>query len=203
MAAIAPRVLITDERQRPMKSIEVLAISRTSGEVISKARTGLDGIANFPAIDEEKEPWFRPQGNRNQSGDGKYGHLRVTVVSKPDADTLPPATMMEDPVDDEDAEPIFLVFTTAPKQVDAGVETSAITIERRDGLDEALTEGDLEVFLYTTSPGGIFWYDPPGPDVPVQVTSVTIPDGQSTVSFTYEDDEAGNPVITASTEELG
>jgi hypothetical protein len=201
MPAIHPRVLVTDERQRTMKSIEVLAIDRTTGATIARATTGLDGVARFGSMDENRELVFRPMSNRNSGRPDTWGAYRIQVLPQADNDAAPSIPFMNE--DAGDVEPrVYLVFTTAPKQVEQDEETSNITIQRRDEADEPLTTGDLLVYLYSSSPDGIFRFDPPGGDPPVEVTTVTIEDGDSTVSFTYEDADAGNPVITASTEEL-
>ena len=193
MAAVEPLVLATNERHEPLVSLTIQCVDYSTGRVLMTARTNKEGMASFSNIDAERRYFFRPESNRNQSSDGWYGniHLVERKKSPSDPDTVPPVTTQ----DADQTEPVaitYLVFTTAPEAVDAGVATGTITVERRDVANELLTEGALTVYLYSTSSGGVFSTG----------ATATIADGDSSVSFTYTDDTTGNPVLTASTEAL-
>ncbi len=88
-----------------------------------------------------------------------------------------------------------LVFTTIPaNNVVAGVATGTITVQRQSAANAAITtDPAITVDLTSTSPGGGF-RDLDGTTV---ITSVQIPNGQSSASFRYRDTRAGTATITA------
>lgn len=86
----------------------------------------------------------------------------------------------------------FIVFLTPPRQVEPGEESEELIIQRQDGQGNPLSVGDLDVFLYSSDPDMTF--------SPSNV--VTILDGDDSYAFTYVTPNAGDPVITASPEEL-
>lgn len=92
----------------------------------------------------------------------------------------------------------WLVFVTPPLQTDPDVLSADVTIERRDTLDNPLTDQDLVVYLYSSDPD-MFFRDTANMG---NITSVTILDGDSQASFKFQTPNSGNPVITASTEQL-
>lgn len=202
MAAVEPLVIATNERQQPLASLRIQCVDGDTTRVIMTATTGTDGIARFDSIDGDRKYWFRPESNRNQAADGNYGHVRLAVLKKPDSDTVSPTAAADADPKEPPAAPPWLVFTTAPQAVDAGVRSLVITIKRVDIDNTLLTVGALIVYLYSTSAGAIFETYDSGTLSYTTVTQVTIADGASTASFYYTDDTTGNPVITASTEVL-
>lgn len=91
---------------------------------------------------------------------------------------------------------IQLVFTSPPRGVAPDEESSGVTIERRDILDNPITTGITTVYLYSTDPDLIFYLSG------VEVDTVDIEDAESSFTVTFRTPTAGNPVITASTEVL-
>jgi VCBS repeat-containing protein len=85
-----------------------------------------------------------------------------------------------------------LVFTTAPQLVTAGTASGVMTIERQTAAAIPQTAGALVVNLSSSSAGGAFRN---AADT-ATITTVTIPNGASTVSFRYLDSVAGSPTIT-------
>lgn len=92
---------------------------------------------------------------------------------------------------------VFLVFTTPPRAVEPGEESSPITIERRDIEDNPLSVGELTVYLYSSDPDLIFYFDGSEAD------TIVMEDGEESFTITFVTPNAGNPVISASTEVLG
>ena len=90
--------------------------------------------------------------------------------------------------------PPVLVFTSAPQTTTPGVATGKITVQRRSPVGTAMTSGALVVNLSTTTGGGTFRKLKSA----TIITSVTIADGKSAVSFRYQDSAVGTPTITAS-----
>lgn len=93
------------------------------------------------------------------------------------------------------APPAQLVFTTSAVTGTASIKATlgVITIQEQDSQNNPTTL-PLTVNLSSSSSNGFFATTSGGPGV----TSVSIPAGQSTVSFYYGDTTAGNPLITAS-----
>lgn len=91
---------------------------------------------------------------------------------------------------------VYLVFTSPPRMVAPDEESSPVTVERRDALDNLLTIGALDVYLYSTDPDMTFLFEGN------PVTGVTLANGESSFTFTFTTPTSGNPVITASDEVL-
>ena len=91
-----------------------------------------------------------------------------------------------------------LVFTTSPQNVQVTQLTGTITVQRQDSASNPTTSGSITVGLATSSGAGVFR------DVAdtTTITSVQIPNGSSSASFTYRDANAGSPVLTASSGSL-
>jgi trimeric autotransporter adhesin len=87
-----------------------------------------------------------------------------------------------------------LVITSSPVSLVAGSISSEITVERRDSAGNPTLVGTRTVGLTTTSVNGNFR---DAGTVSTSITSVTIPDGASAVTFRYYDTKAGSPTITA------
>jgi endoglucanase Acf2 len=88
-----------------------------------------------------------------------------------------------------------VVFTTAPVSIAAGVPSPVIIIQLQDAGGVAATAGagGQLVNLSTSSSSGTFF---DGANQPI--TSVVVPAGDSTATFTYGDDVAASPVLTVS-----
>lgn len=82
----------------------------------------------------------------------------------------------------------------APQTVTAGQVSTAIIVQRQDYDGTPITNGGTTIGLVTSS-NGAFYSDAAGA---IQTSSVTIPDGQDSVSFYYKDFSPGSPVLTAS-----
>ena len=81
-----------------------------------------------------------------------------------------------------------LAFTTSPVAVTAGVTSTTITVQRQDSAGNPnFVEGARSVTLSSNSTGTVTF----------SPTTLTIPSGQSSASFTYTDTKAGAPTITA------
>lgn len=184
MAGIAPRILVTDERHNPLANVDMICYDRKTTVAIMLATTDKNGIAQFTTIDENRDYWFRAQSARTQAGQN-YGQVHIQVLTN---DTSQMPVPVDDVTKNGDDGQVFLRFTTQPQQIVASVASANITIKRLNAAGDAITSGDLVIHLYTTSSGGSFSANP-----------VTITNTNSTVSFTYTDSVAGNPVITAST----
>lgn len=199
MPGFQPQVLVTDERERPLVSVDIHCIERATGRVLMKSTTNNEGVAAFNYIDDRAEVQYRAMNFRPSA---ENGNVRIKLLPKTTQDDVPPPLAVQTPGDGEALDPqTWLVFRTRPQSIAAETRSGVITIERRDSDDEPITLNDLVVYLYSTSSGGIFEIDD-GLGGYTTVTTVTIPDGESTASFYYTDDTAGNPVLTASTEEL-
>ena len=80
-----------------------------------------------------------------------------------------------------------LVFTTAPQTLTAGVASKTIIVLLEDAFGNPVDAGStLTVNVSTTSAAGTFTPVPP----------LTIPAGDSHVSFTYTDTKQGTPMLT-------
>ena len=86
-----------------------------------------------------------------------------------------------------------LVFTSSPQTAVAGTSTGLITVQRQDARSIATTVGSRTVTLASNAGPGTFR----NPADTAVITTVTIPDGQSGVTFRYRDTLAGTPQITA------
>ena len=87
-----------------------------------------------------------------------------------------------------------LVFTSSAQTAGAGTSTGLITVQRQDASSVATTVGSRTVTLSSNAGTGTFRN---AADSAV-ITTVTIPDGQSSVTLRYRDTAAGTPLITAS-----
>jgi autotransporter-associated beta strand protein len=88
-----------------------------------------------------------------------------------------------------------LVFTTSSQNIGVGLNSAIITVQRLDHYGNPNTsDANLTVNLTSTSGGGQF-LDSTGT---TPITSVTITNGYSSVSFKYNDTTLGTPTITAS-----
>src|SRR5207249_248948 len=85
--------------------------------------------------------------------------------------------------------PSKLVFTTAPVTVTAGVASSTITVQRQDASGNPITTEAARTVTLASNSTGAVTFTPASP--------LTIPNGSSSVSFTYTDTKAGTPTITA------
>ena len=89
-----------------------------------------------------------------------------------------------------------IVFITSPQTITAGNISSVMSIQTQDSFDNVSNvNSNTTINLNTTSSGGKFYLDNVGS---LEITSVTIPSGQNTVSFYYKDTKAGVPTITCS-----
>src|SRR5581483_2360670 len=88
-----------------------------------------------------------------------------------------------------------LVFTSSAFTAAVGSSaTKAMTVQRQDAAGNALTTGGaLTITLSSTSTGDTFSATSGG----AATTTVTIPSGQSSVTFYYGDTVAGTPAVTA------
>lgn len=91
MAARAPRILITDERHGRLSNVDVEMYDLATRLVIGRATTGVDGVATFGFVDEDRDVGFRPNLSRNQAGKDRYGHVRLTLLRE-DRLVIPPVT---------------------------------------------------------------------------------------------------------------
>ena len=82
-----------------------------------------------------------------------------------------------------------LVFTTSPVTVAAGVASSTITVQRQDAAGNPNTTDAARTVTLSSNSTGTVTFNPASP--------LTIPNGSSSVSFTYTDTQAGTPTITA------
>jgi hypothetical protein len=88
-----------------------------------------------------------------------------------------------EPITITNGPPAALTFTTAPAQVVAGALSQTVTVGLNDQFGNlAATTANRTVYLSAAQPGSVF-YDAAGTQV---ITSVTIPAGQSTASFTFK-----------------
>ena len=92
-----------------------------------------------------------------------------------------------------------LVFTTPPYLLETGDLSDVMTIQRQDVWAHPISaEPDLLLGLSTTSGGGVFR------DLAdtTNLSSLTIPQGASSVSFRYRDATMGTPILTISAPNL-
>src|SRR5205823_275282 len=82
-----------------------------------------------------------------------------------------------------------LVFTTSPVTVTAGVASGTITVQRQDASGNPITTEAARTVTLSSNSTGTVTFTPASP--------LTIPNGSSSVSFTYTDTKAGTPTITA------
>ena len=82
-----------------------------------------------------------------------------------------------------------LVFTTTPVTTDAGLASGNITVQQQDPYGNPnATDADRTLDLSSDSAGAVT-FTPSSP--------MTIPTGQSSVTFTYTDAQGGTPTLTA------
>jgi streptogramin lyase len=93
------------------------------------------------------------------------------------------------------------LITSGPLTLVAG-SGGAVTVQLEDtyGNLGATSTSDQSIGLVTTSTAGAFYAGPSGGTA---ITSITIPAGQSTATFSYTDTKEGRPTITASDAALG
>ncbi|MFC2019751.1 hypothetical protein ACFLU4_07405, partial [Chloroflexota bacterium] len=90
-----------------------------------------------------------------------------------------------------------LSFVTPPQTISAGSTSQLMTVQvRRARYGPYSVTGDTIIDLSTFSPDGRFDTNPSGA-FDGSITSVTIPQGSSSVSFYYQDTTPGLPVIMA------
>jgi len=88
-----------------------------------------------------------------------------------------------------------MVFTTLAQTLLQNEPSSIITLQTRDtNNDPSNVNKDMVINLTTTSSGGSFSLDSVNWS---NITSLTIPSGQNTISFYYKDSLVGRPTITA------
>jgi hypothetical protein len=85
-----------------------------------------------------------------------------------------------------------MVFTSPPRTTTTGVSSAPIVIERRLANGDPRSGGALTVQLTTSGPG-VFRNNADTQNI----TSVTIPEGSSTVRFRYRANQPGTPTMTA------
>ena len=81
-----------------------------------------------------------------------------------------------------------LVFTSAPVTANTSVASSPITVERRDAYGNPNTADAALTLTLSSTSGGTTSFSPASPQIAV---------GNSSVSFTYADSQAGTPTVTA------
>ena len=123
-------------------------------------------------------------------GDTKQGAPTITVTPSVFAAITQTETIT--------ATPAKLVFTTAPVMgnayTDANIGPITVTEETSGGIPTTVGE---TVNLSSSSPGTYVFNTALGATTPTGNTSVTIPNGQSSVTFYYGDTKFGTPTITA------
>jgi hypothetical protein len=82
-----------------------------------------------------------------------------------------------------------LVITSAAVTTTAGVASGNITVQRQDPFGNPNTTDANRTVTLSSSSSGLVTFTPASP--------LTIPNGSSTVVFTYTDTKAGTPTITA------
>ena len=84
-----------------------------------------------------------------------------------------------------------------PGNITAGARVGPYTVTRKDQYNNLVTSGAQTVYLYSSSPGASkkFYDAASGGNV---ITSITIPDGSSSINFWYYDELAGTYTITTS-----
>src|SRR5205823_60425 len=82
-----------------------------------------------------------------------------------------------------------LVFTTSPVTTTAGVASGTITVQRQDPAGNPITTDTARTVTLSSNSTGTVTFTPASP--------LTIPNGASSVNFTYTDTKAGTPTITA------
>src|SRR5439155_11078654 len=82
-----------------------------------------------------------------------------------------------------------LVFTTSPVTTTAGVASGTITVQRQDTAGNPITTEAARTVTLSSNSTGTVTFLPASP--------LTIPNGSSSVNFTYTDTKAGTPTITA------
>ena len=123
-------------------------------------------------------------------GDTKTGQVTITVTSAP----LTAASQNEQVV----AAPTKLIFTTSPVAGNAGTTANLgpITVQEQTSTNVPTTVGET-VNLTSSGAGTYIFNTASGASTPTGATSVTIPSGQSSVTFFYGGTKAGAPTITA------
>ena len=89
-----------------------------------------------------------------------------------------------------------LVITSAPQSINNAVRSGPITVQRQTVGGVPLTSGSLPVSLSTTPAGGGVFYTTNNSNNPI--TTVTIPNGVSTMTFWFRPSSAGNKTIVVS-----
>jgi len=93
-----------------------------------------------------------------------------------------------------------LAFTTEGQTLVQNEVSSIITAQLQDPYGTAMdAESDITVNLATSSSGGTFSENPTSWS---SVNSVTIEEGEDSVSFYYKDTDVGTPTITASADDI-
>jgi hypothetical protein len=92
---------------------------------------------------------------------------------------------------------LFLT-TGAVQSIDAGQLSSVIVVQRQDQYGNPVTSGSTIILFGSTSANAIFYSDAGM----TNVTSITINEGQSQISFWYNDTLAGSPTLTVSSSGL-
>ncbi len=123
-------------------------------------------------------------------GDTKSGSVTITVSGT----SLTSASQVEQVV----AAPTKLVFTTGPVSGNAGAAASLgpITVQEQTATSVPTTVGET-VDLTSNANGTYIFNTTSGATAPTGATSVTIPSGQSSVTFFYGGTKSGTPTITA------
>jgi len=100
------------------------------------------------------------------------------------------------------APPVSVAFTTASQNVTVGACSAAATVQSRDTYGNASPVAAAATGPITSTSGTTTFYL--GTGCPgAAVTSLTIPAGQSSVTFSFKDTVAGSPTITYSPAGLG
>jgi hypothetical protein len=126
-------------------------------------------------------------------GDTTVGTPTLTATG-PTGSGLAAGTQKETVV----AAPTKLVFTTAPVSGNAGTTATLgpITVQEQTAGGAATTVGET-VNLTSNASGSYIFNTVSGASTPTGATSVTIPSGQSSVTFFYGGTKAATPTITA------
>jgi ELWxxDGT repeat protein len=91
-------------------------------------------------------------------------------------------------------------FTSAPLDIVTGSLGQIIVALEDRYANPTTSTSDQTITLRSTSPTGVFYASQPGTS---PISSVAVLQGQSTVSFYYDDTKAGTPTITAADAALG
>ena len=157
--------------------------SNTAGTAIFAATSGGAGITQVTIPNGVSTTTFH-------YGDTKPGTSTVTAASSGLTSSTLSATISPLPA-------TKLVFTTNTLSGEASATATVgpITVQRQDVLGNAVSTGSTALTLSSNSVGTKIFATASGGS---GTSSVTIPDGSSTVSFFYGDTKAGSPNITVS-----